>query len=142
LPRSNSTFSIDSLVRQEFVPIAPPKTYVSKSNRHHQPKRNQFKYDSLPFSRNCGGIRIHTDHSHANKDSCEHQGVDRGGGAIEETTKSTEPTAATTTSSTTTVNSIFDQEKGEETGEDVLAVVEDSALVHSPEQEAASLPTG
>lgn len=31
LPRSNSTFSIDSLVRTEYVPIAPPKTYVGKS---------------------------------------------------------------------------------------------------------------
>jgi len=117
-------------------------TTVYGTVRHHQPKRNQFKYDSLPFSRNCGGIRIHTDHSHAHKDSCEHQGADRGGGALKETTKSTEPTATTTTSSTTTADSIFDQEKGEEAGEDVLAAVEDSALVHSAEQEAASLPTG
>lgn len=31
LPRSNSTFSIDSMVHQEYVPIAPPKTYVGKS---------------------------------------------------------------------------------------------------------------
>lgn len=31
LPRSNSTYSIDSMVRQEYVPIAPPKTYVGKS---------------------------------------------------------------------------------------------------------------
>ncbi|XP_039227223.1 uncharacterized protein LOC6528893 isoform X8 [Drosophila yakuba] len=31
LPRSNSTFSIDSMVRQEIVPIAPPKTYVGRS---------------------------------------------------------------------------------------------------------------
>lgn len=30
LPRSNSTYSIDSLVRTEYVPIAPPKTYMGK----------------------------------------------------------------------------------------------------------------
>ncbi|EDW02051.1 GH21781 [Drosophila grimshawi] len=42
LPRSNSTYSIESQVRQEYAaPIAPPKTYVGKSNVPLQMSRSE-----------------------------------------------------------------------------------------------------
>ncbi|XP_017053827.1 uncharacterized protein LOC108096608 isoform X23 [Drosophila ficusphila] len=58
LPRSNSTFSIDSMVRQEFVPIAPPKTYVSKSrgsaSKALVPLQNSRSEGHVPRKRQSG----------------------------------------------------------------------------------------
>lgn len=54
LPRSNSTYSIDSLSRTEYVPIAPPKTYMGRikpakaglqtsRSEGHVPRKQQHK---------------------------------------------------------------------------------------------------
>jgi len=73
---------------------APPKQQKPLAN---------LKSVLMHSLRNFGGVRIHTDHSYAHKDSCQYQGAGTRSGTREKSSNTATCTATTTTSSSSSI---------------------------------------